>query len=623
MLTEHERQDKYLARLPKGFKFPLFNSKQAMESQRRNGYRNTAAAAREIVDNAIEAGAKKVHVVFDRGNTEKHARAESVTAIAFIDDGPGMRPQMAQYALMLGGGTHFDDPAFIGKFGFGLPNSSINQTRIVEVYTKIEDDATIRMAVLDLNTIPENGMHSIPEEVEAELPAFVRKYLKDQKWKFEHGTIVVWVGPDRLTYKSNSVLRSHLTDDFGVVYRNLLEGRELVVDGTLVQKVDPLFVDTDGLYYVKPEEGGAQLRHDRTIPVRYFKDPTTDLPRLRRIEQDEKIDMSDPSLLAVGAIQVRISRFPVGFLDFGKKVDSDARRRAEIKKTRPGMSFVRSGREIETVSMFPKTARDKGAGLGDWPLLQGYAYHMGIEVKFEPGLDDVFGITNDKQTVRPIEEFWRLMATEEVDRAVREEYRWHPKERMRLRMEEVKAERSEEPSLAEMAAASADRVTGTVPKVPEKVRPAIKANFKAEVERRARVTKRSENEVEEALIKEAKFRPYVVDFFDDPNGPFYFPEWAPSSQVVVRVNRKHQFFESLYNEAMRNGKMKHAVDVLLITLARAELQAEDETRELYKVQREEIWSPFLKKSMRALARSLAADDEEDQEDRDEAAEATA
>ena len=57
LLTELERQEKYLARLPKGFKFPLFNSKQAMESQRRNGYRNTAAAAREIVDNAIEAGA--------------------------------------------------------------------------------------------------------------------------------------------------------------------------------------------------------------------------------------------------------------------------------------------------------------------------------------------------------------------------------------------------------------------------------------------------------------------------------------------------------------------------------------------------------------------------------------
>src|SRR5437660_6266419 len=50
LLNEIERQRKYLARLPKDFTYPLFNSKQALESQRRNGYRNTAAAAREIVD---------------------------------------------------------------------------------------------------------------------------------------------------------------------------------------------------------------------------------------------------------------------------------------------------------------------------------------------------------------------------------------------------------------------------------------------------------------------------------------------------------------------------------------------------------------------------------------------
>ena len=52
LLTEVERQEKYLAKLPDDFPFPLFNAAQALESQRRSGYRNTAAAAREIVDNA-------------------------------------------------------------------------------------------------------------------------------------------------------------------------------------------------------------------------------------------------------------------------------------------------------------------------------------------------------------------------------------------------------------------------------------------------------------------------------------------------------------------------------------------------------------------------------------------
>lgn len=62
--------------------------------------------------------------------------------MAFIDNGSGMLPKMARYALSWGSGAHFDDPAFIGKFGFGLPNASINQTRLVEVYTKTADAPT-------------------------------------------------------------------------------------------------------------------------------------------------------------------------------------------------------------------------------------------------------------------------------------------------------------------------------------------------------------------------------------------------------------------------------------------------------------------------------------------------
>src|SRR5205807_904123 len=107
------------------------NVRHAVESQRRSGYKDTASAAREIVDNAIEAGAERIDLVFDSEPGKK-----TVTAIAFIDNGSGMIPEMIRYALTWGGGTHFDDHEFIGRFGFGLPNSSINQTRCVEVYSQ-------------------------------------------------------------------------------------------------------------------------------------------------------------------------------------------------------------------------------------------------------------------------------------------------------------------------------------------------------------------------------------------------------------------------------------------------------------------------------------------------------
>src|SRR4051812_46522742 len=102
LLTELQRQDAVLAELDEKYQFPLFNGRRAVESQRKSGYKNTPRAAREIVDNSIEAGAKHVWVAFRRAAESERNKGQwkdSVSALAFIDDGPGMRPQMARFAL--------------------------------------------------------------------------------------------------------------------------------------------------------------------------------------------------------------------------------------------------------------------------------------------------------------------------------------------------------------------------------------------------------------------------------------------------------------------------------------------------------------------------------------------
>src|SRR5205085_6596787 len=112
---------------------------------------------------------------------KKGDRRETVSALAIIDDGPGMRPSMIRYAMSWGGGTHFKSPTKIAKFGFGLPNSSINQTRYVEVYSRTADSKHWFRCVLDLDdqkTVPQFGLARIPEATQAELPPFVLEYLK-------------------------------------------------------------------------------------------------------------------------------------------------------------------------------------------------------------------------------------------------------------------------------------------------------------------------------------------------------------------------------------------------------------------------------------------------------------
>ena len=71
-----------------------------------------------------------------------------------------MLPVMARYALSWGAGTHFDELGTIGKFGFGLPNASINQTTRVEVYTKTRDADEVTMACLDVSHVKEHALEA-------------------------------------------------------------------------------------------------------------------------------------------------------------------------------------------------------------------------------------------------------------------------------------------------------------------------------------------------------------------------------------------------------------------------------------------------------------------------------
>jgi hypothetical protein len=616
LLTEVERQQKYLAKLPKDYKFPLFNAAQALESQRRSGYRSTASAAREIVDNAIEAGATRVNIAFERPKVLKaYQRQDSITSVAFIDDGSGMLPEMARYALSWGSGTHFDDPAFIGKFGFGLPNASINQTRLVEVYTKIEGAAKITKATLDARQVSEFGLQEIPEPEESDLPEFVRSYLDKNGLAFDHGTVVVWVNPDRLSFRTAALLREHLVDDFGVTYRYILPRVDITVDATKVQPVDPLFLTPGARYYVPTEEGGAEMTKDWNLAVKYFQDRETGTLHLARVDDAGELNSEDADLLAVGAIKVRVSRLPYGFAE-GRKGDTDAHRRFEIRKTRRGMSFVRAGREIETVDVFPKSVKDEAKGLGQWPLLQTFAYHWGVEVQFEPSLDEVFGITNDKQTVRPIEDLWRIFASAGIDDQLRAENRWQETERKRqeqIRLAE-KAETPEQPTVAEQAAAAADSIIGQKTRVADHDKVKAREDLDTEAERRSKVNQTSIDEAKKAIEDEAKKRPYVIRFTDEPRGPFYRPEWEFGSRVAVMVNRAHPFYRTFYAPLIglpNGGQAKQALDILLIALARAELAVDDEQASLwYEAQRERHWSPFLSDAFRVLQGVMTPTDEE-------------
>jgi hypothetical protein len=649
LFSEVDRSRYYLAELPENYEFPVFNGKQAVESQRRSGYRTTARAAREIVDNALEAGAKNVWVVIDRlteaGRKQKHQRANTVMAVAFIDDGPGMLPEMARYALTWGGGTHHKDPTGIGRFGFGLPNSSINQTKRVEVYTKTEDAETWSKVFLDIKNVSEFGKVNIdPPEEMAELPGFVTEYMGHQGIKLKSGTVVVWDRPDRLTYNQAENLKGHLHDDFGTTYRYLLprsavrDHKQILIDqgkfrifieDKAVDPVDPLFLTEGAKLFKTQEDGGARYTYDRPpLSVKYYLDPLTGAKKLQLLRSAEEIDVAinDQVVQAVGTIRVKVARFPYGFVigdtkGFDKEAQEtkDGVARFEIRKARRGMSFIRAGREIDTEDVFPKSSHDKASGLGDWPLLQGYAYHWSVEVTFDPELDDVFGVGNDKQTIRPIDDFWRVMVQAEVDKALREEQKWQSEERRKPKPE------LSDPALstpAAEAAAAASRTLGRNRPLPPMRRDEANAVLEEEIQRRADLSGESVDKVRKTIEEEAKRKRYAIEFFESRGGVFYEPGYGNGLQRVARVNKLHPFFEVFYARlATLDPVARNTVDLLLLALADAELAAGgqvegdegDELRHMYETQRESVWSPFLKTGLKKLEEMQSSQDSHSEE----------
>jgi len=460
--------------------------------------------------------------------------------------------------------------------------------------------------------VQSHGLTHIEEPEAAELPGFVQRYLKDNNMTFDHGTVVVWMTPDRLTYRKASTLKEHLLDDFGVVYRYMLGEVTLNIAGKMVEPVDPLFLTPGARYYLPKDKGGAIEVYKQMIPVRYYQDEETGGLHLSHVEKASDLDPDNEKTLAVGAIEIRIVRFPPGFSVYKKgKAESDANRRFEIRKARRGMSFVRHDREIETVDVFPRSMRDVSAGLGDWPLLQGYAYHWGIEVRFNTQLDDVFGIANDKQTVRPIEDFWRLLASEpfEIDALLKAENNWQMRERKKAA---PVIETPEEPSPAENAAALADKIDGELTQVPEKDKEKVEKATEQEAKKRVGVTEKTLDEAKEAIKRQGQRRGYKIEYFDDPNGAFFEPEWQPGNVVVAKVNRQHPFYSAFYAALLNlegGNRARYALDLVLLALAKGELRIDDPVTKLWNENlRKKQWSPFLSNALKVLEQTAHTDD---------------
>src|SRR5262245_26327733 len=201
-----------------------------IQATRDSGYKGTGSAIAELVENALEARAREIRInIFDHTKT-------NTLRVDVLDNGSGMDPATLQQALRFGASTRFNSRTGMGRYGMGLPNSSVSQAQRVEV-TTWEDPSFSYMTYLDVNEIASGGLTCIPRPSRLPLPEVAIER------KFRSGTIVSWVNCDRLDYRRAVKLGEKLDAYLGRVFRHFIwSGIEIVVNGRAVRPVDPLFI---------------------------------------------------------------------------------------------------------------------------------------------------------------------------------------------------------------------------------------------------------------------------------------------------------------------------------------------------------------------------------------------
>lgn len=341
---------------------PLVAAHHFIVATRETGYRSVATAIAELIDNAIQAKATEINVfVLDCPICNVSGDEDGKITIAVLDNGEGMDHATLWTALQFGGTGRFNDRSSLGRFGMGLPNSSVSQSRRVEVYSW-KRSGSILFSYLDVDEFAQRTLNQFPAPTTRSLPAWAAPSAG------RTGTLVVWPKCDRLDYRRASTIAQKLRAPLGRMYRHLIWGGvKICINDDPVTPVDPLFC------HPVSGEGGAKP----------FGDPL-----------DYEIVSSG---VRTSTVRVRFSELPVAAW---RDLSIEEKREQGIVGN-AGVSFVRAGREI-----------DYGWHLMGGKRKENYDDWWRCEVYFQPDLDEHFGVTHSKQGVNPTPYLQSILASD-------------------------------------------------------------------------------------------------------------------------------------------------------------------------------------------------------------------
>lgn len=501
-----------------------------IQATRDSGYKGTASALSELVDNSIQAGATRIAISVVAIESDADEKAIEVSV---LDNGCGMDPATLRQALRFGGSTRFGDRRGLGRYGMGLPNASLSQARRVSVYTwqaprsaQRADRAPHRVysSYLDVGEIMRCEMTEVPEPQMAKEPP--------SDCTGTSGTLVCWSQCDRLEYRRVSTIVRKLEAELGRRFRHFIwKGLRITINGDKLEAIDPLYLSP------KVETSGAQLFGEE---MRF----------------EVRADAVDTG--RTGWVRVRFTELPV---HAWHKLSNEEKRRIGLSKG-AGVSIVRGEREVDYGWFFMGTKHREN--YDDW---------WRCEIQFDPILDEAFGITHTKQQARPQAHLLEALTPdlEATARALNG----------RARKAHLAAKATERFSEAERIANERDHLLRPLPHGTD---PRAKALMRELEESHPNLRERTDEHGRYSIIEHAVNDTSFFTLAHDgdrlvlvlnPDHPFYREIYKPLSE----------------GETERNPQLRAKLELLLLAAARSEAGSRGKVPALAKHRRE--WSNTL------------------------------
>ena len=358
-----------------------------IDALRDSGYKNAAYALAELLDNSIQAKAESITLLCIEGHNPQEPKRKFVDSIAVLDNGVGMDATTLRSALQFGNGTRLGDRTGIGRFGMGLPNSSISQCRHVDVYSWQDGLSSCVSTHLDVTSI-QNGQALIPMPEPAIIPENISRHISNFPEK--SGTLVVWSQLDRLTWKQGKTVIRNTEQLIGRIYRHFLD----------IGSPRPLTIEL-----IDADVFGSEASRSLAKPV----DPLYLMAPTQTPHPFDKKPMFEPfgdQEYEIKGHRVTV-RFSIAKNEAREGDNAGNKAWGQHAKHQVGVSLVRAGRELSldtNLCIAEVTER--------W---------WGAELSFPPDLDEVFGVTNNKQAANNVPSQGSQAATEARGRSRRQQ----------------------------------------------------------------------------------------------------------------------------------------------------------------------------------------------------------